>query len=116
MRVRCATRNHVPPIAYGRRRNTTPDHGRLAYRPTIRRICLPGRLIYRQRRFFHVASHCYANLFPFSHAASYLLFDGRYAQALIEEGYRDAAQYREALRELVDGGARNEGGAHGTDG
>ena len=48
-------------------------------------------------------------------AASYLLFDGRYADSLIEEGYRDAAEYGVALRALVDSDSRAALGAHGTD-
>lgn len=48
-------------------------------------------------------------------AASYLLFDGRYGDALIEEGYRDAAGYGAELDALLDPSARNELNGHGTD-
>lgn len=48
-------------------------------------------------------------------AASYLLFDGRYAAALMEEGYRDAAHYGPALDGLLHEEARNEPDGHGTE-
>ena len=47
-------------------------------------------------------------------AASYLLFDGRYGDALIEEGYRDAAGYGPELDALLDPSPRNELNGHGT--
>lgn len=48
-------------------------------------------------------------------AASYLLFDGRYAAALMEEGYGDAQDYGEALEGLLTTDARKEPSDHGTD-
>jgi NTE family protein len=47
-------------------------------------------------------------------AASYLLFDGRYGDALIEEGYRDAAGYGPELDALIDPSPLNELNGQGT--
>jgi len=48
-------------------------------------------------------------------AASYLLFDGRYSQTLMEVGYRDTAEHARELEDLLDTGARVEISPHATD-
>ncbi|MBD90177.1 MAG: hypothetical protein CL940_07555 [Deltaproteobacteria bacterium] len=85
------------------------DIGQLAAR-LMREVPALGDALSRPMRSLLMSDNLAA-----ADAASYLLFDGRYAAALIEEGYRDAGKYGEALRDLVSGESRNERGAHGTD-